>query len=285
MGRAIAALQREVGADLVHLNQPGEGAFLDVDVPVVVAAHSCLGTWWRSVLGGDPDGDWRWRAELEAAAFRRADIVAAPTVSHAEAVAAAYGIRLPVVVPNASVASSGPVRDRTPTVVAAARWWDAGKNLAVLDQAASACRWPVLLFGSLEGPDGTAVCARHARPLGPRPSDEVHQAMRRAALFASPSLYEPFGLAALEAARSGAALVLADIPTYREIWDGAACFFDPRAPAALANALDRLTRDGGERARLAAAAARRAATFTPNAQVAALGRVYDAAGATLQPAS
>jgi glycosyltransferase involved in cell wall biosynthesis len=134
------------------------------------------------------------------------------------------------------------------------------------------------------------VAARHAQPLGARPLDEVHRALRHAALLVSPSLYEPFGLAALEAARSGATLVLADIPGYRELWDGAAAFFDPRSPAALAGALDSLIRDEPRRAALAAAAGGRAAAYTPDAQVAALLEVYDAVGAssasaTLQSAS
>ena len=38
------------------------------------------------------------------------------------------------------------------------------------------------------------------------------------------ALYEPFGLAVLEAAQAGCALVLSDIPTFRELWDGAALF-------------------------------------------------------------
>ena len=51
--------------------------------------------------------------------------------------------------------------------------------------------------------------------------------MARAAIFVSSSVYEPFGLAVLEAAGSGAALVLSDIPTFRELWDEAALFAPP----------------------------------------------------------
>jgi glycosyltransferase involved in cell wall biosynthesis len=278
LGEALARLAHESGAGLVPVNQPAEAACLDVDVPVVVAAHSCLATWWRSVRGGDAPPEWRWRIGLEADGLRRADAVVAPTAAHAAAVGAAYGIAAPAVVPNATAADPGAaVRD--PLVVAAARWWDAGKNFGVLDAAAGQCRWPVLAFGGLAGPDGSRVVAHHARSLGARPSDEVRLALRRAAIFASPSLYEPFGLAALEAARSGAALVLADIPSYRELWDGAARFFDPRSPAGLAAALDELARRRPERDRLAAAAAARATAFNPAAQAEALLAVYAAAGA------
>ena len=51
--------------------------------------------------------------------------------------------------------------------------------------------------------------------------------MARTAVFVSPALYEPFGLAVLEAAQAGCALVLSDIPTFRELWDGVALFVAP----------------------------------------------------------
>jgi glycosyltransferase involved in cell wall biosynthesis len=279
LAEELGRLQRLHSADLVHVNQPSEAAFLDVDVPVVAAAHSCLTTWWRAVRGDRPPADWAWRAGLEADGIRRVAAVVAPTASHAAAVAQAYGIDTPFVVSNASNAPAGRPQ-REPLVGAAGRWWDEGKNLAVLDAAAAHCRWPVLLFGSLSGPDGSSVTVRHARAQGQRPSDELLAAMRSAAIFVSPSLYEPFGLAALEAARSGAALVLADIPTYRELWQGAALFFDPRSPVALVEALDRLATDAARRTRWSAAAAARASEFTPERQIDALLEAYAAAGVT-----
>jgi glycosyltransferase involved in cell wall biosynthesis len=279
LAEELGRVQRLHSADVLHVNQPSEAAFLDVDVPVVAAAHSCLTTWWRTVRGDDPPADWAWRAGLEADGIRRAAAVVAPTASHAAAVAEAYGIRAPLVVSNASSAPAGGAR-REAFVVAAGRWWDEGKNLAVLEAAAAHCRWPVLLFGSLSGPDGSSVTVHHARAQGQRSSDEVRAAMRSAAIFVSPSLYEPFGLAALEAARSGAALVLADIPTYRELWRGAALFFDPRSSTALAAALDQLAADAARRARMSAAAAARASGFTPERQIEALLGAYATAGAT-----
>ncbi|WP_448324261.1 glycosyltransferase, partial [Streptomyces sp. DSM 41493] len=114
-----------------------------------------------------------------------------------------------------------PVR-KEEIVLAAGRWWDEGKNGAVLDQSASLCRALVLMAGPTEGPAGQHFAIRNAVRLGELPHQEVTALMAKAAIVASPSLYEPFGLAALEGARAGAALVLADIPTYRELWNGAA---------------------------------------------------------------
>jgi glycogen synthase len=75
-------------------------------------------------------------------------------------------------------------------------------------------------------------------------------------VFASPARYEPFGLAVLEAAQAGAALVLSDIPTFRELWDGAAVFLDPDDAESWAATLHRLAgapgmaADLGQRAKL-----------------------------------
>ena len=84
----------------------------------------------------------------------------------------------------------------------------------------------------------------------------------RAAVFAHPARYEPFGLAVLEAARSGCALVLGDIPSLRENWDGCADFVPPDGPEALARALTGLLSDPERRARLASAAHARSLDFS-----------------------
>ena len=96
----------------------------------------------------------------------------------------------------------------------------------------------------------------------------------------SPSLYEPFGLAVLEAALAGCALVLADIPVFRELWDGAAVFFDPRDAAGLASAVNAVAGDAPVRQGLADRARERAGRFTPARQAGALLAAYaDAATA------
>ncbi len=96
--------------------------------------------------------------------------------------------------------------------------------------------------------------------------DRTMTLMSRAAIVVSPSVYEPFGLVALEAARAGAALVLADIETYRELWEGAALFAGPGHPAAFAEAVNRLTEDAKLRADLGRRARLRSADFTVEAQ-------------------
>mgnify|MGYP002781342234 FL=1 len=90
--------------------------------------------------------------------------------------------------------------------------------------------------------------------------------MARASVYAAPALYEPFGLAILEAASAGCALLLGDIPSLRELWDGVAVFAPPRDQSAFARALRLLEGDPRGRRALAAAARQRACRFTSAAQ-------------------
>jgi glycosyltransferase involved in cell wall biosynthesis len=106
------------------------------------------------------------------------------------------------------------------------------------------------------------------------PADAIAAEMGRAALFAHPSRYEPFGLAPLEAAHAGCALVLADLPELRELWDGAATFVPPGDAAGWASALGALIDDPDRRRASAEAAVARAADHGAAAMVAAYAASY-----------
>jgi glycosyltransferase involved in cell wall biosynthesis len=81
-------------------------------------------------------------------------------------------------------------------------------------------------------------------------------------VFVQPSLYEPFGLASLEAARAGAALVLSDIPSLREVWADVATYVAPRDSRGLAAAVNALAGQPALLAERAAAALQRARALT-----------------------
>ena len=106
--------------------------------------------------------------------------------------------------------------------------------------------------------------------------------MADAEVFVSAARYEPFGLAVLEAARSGTPLVLSDIPTFRELWEGAALFADPDHVAGFARAIETVLDAPRLAADLADRAARRAARYTIEAQAKAMRAIYaDIAGPAL----
>ncbi len=283
----LAALVRREGVDLVHLNAPSQAVGLDLGCPVVAVSHSCLVTWWQAVRGAELPAEWEWQRARTRAGFRAADAVVAPSRSHAAALGRAYGPldRLNVVA-NATSAA-GARAEKAEVIFAAGRWWDEGKNAAVLDAAAARTHWQVVMAGACDGPQGQRVRLHHAEAPGVLPAAEMARRLGRAAIVASPSRYEPFGLVALEAAAAGAALVLADMPTYRELWEGVADFADPDDPAAFAAALDGLAADPARRAALGEAARARARGFSPAAQAEAMLGVYAAAAARFaqRPAS
>ncbi|AUM75109.1 glycosyl transferase [Paracoccus jeotgali] len=273
--REIAAMARRHRAELLHLNLPGQAAGLDLDLPIVAVSHSCVATWFGAVRGSALPPDWAWQARLARAGFDAADAVVAPSRAHADALTACYGpIDRLQVVHNASNAPAIRLPQR-PIVAAAGRWWDEGKDAATPDLAAAEIRWPVHMAGPTRGDNGAQVTLHHATALGSLPHADTLALVQGAGIFVSPSIYEPFGLAVAEAARAAVPLVLSDIPTYRELWGGAALFFAPRDAAALAAAVSRLIDDPALRARMGQAAQDRAARYSLAAQVHALAAIHD----------
>jgi len=152
-------------------------------------------------------------------------------------------------------------------VLAAGRVWDAAKNIGVLDEVAPLVRGPIAIAGDASGPDGSQRLPRHAEYLGSLPRAAVLARMHETAIYALPARYEPFGLSMLEAAQRGCALVLGDISTLRELWEGAAVFVQPDDRTGLAKVLNRLVHDQAARQRLADAARLRASRYTLTATI------------------
>lgn len=265
VGPWLAGVLRLQRPDLVQVNLPTQAAGLQTDIPVVGVCHSCLATWFRAVEGTAAPPALAWHDALMRAGLDACDAVVAPSAAQARATEAAHGIAGIVTVANATALAPCPPGGGT-GVVAAGQWWDRGKNGDVLVAAADLCRWSVRLVGATAAADGRRLETGQAEATGPLPHDQAVEALAAAGIVVAPSLYEPFGLAALDAARLGRPLVLSDIPTHREIWDGAAEFFDPRDAPALAALLDRLAAAPRERRRLGAAAQARSADFTPDRQ-------------------
>jgi glycosyltransferase involved in cell wall biosynthesis len=268
--RKLTALARDWQADVLHLNLPSQAAGLDKGLPVVVASHSCVPTWWQAVRGTALPEAWAWQRQRNLDGFARADAVVVPSESHAAALRLVYGGLPPLhVVYNATASAERADDHKYPLILAVGRWWDAGKNGEVLDAAESP--WPILLAGPVDGPGGSAVF-RNVRMVGALGHKDILTLMRRAAIFAAPSRYEPFGLAVAEAAMRGAALVLSDIPTFRELWDGAALFVGANDIDGWSRAFAALAANPELRHQLAIAAGLRVERFSPPQQA---GRLYD----------
>ena len=154
------------------------------------------------------------------------------------------------------------------------RLWDQAKNTALLDKAAAALKVPFFAAGALRGPHGETFAPVHLQPLGHLDEAALAAVLAHRPVLVSAATFEPFGLAVLEAASAGCALVLSDIPTFRELWPGAAVFADPADERSFAAAIAGLIDDPERRLALGKAASARAARFTPAAAAEAMCRIY-----------
>ena len=248
-------------AEVVHLNQMAY-AVERFPAPTVVAVHSDVLSWFSEVQGGAAPAEWARYAGWVRAGIAAADAVVTPTAYQSELVLRHYGRAADRVVHNGVVPPAARSAERAePFVLTVGRAWDAAKGVRVLDDAAGRLEGgapPVHLLGETQAPHGERFAPAHLLSHGRVERAEVDGWMARATLYAAPSLYEPFGLAPLEAAFHGCALVLSDIGSFRELWAGCAAFFSPGDAEALAALLAGLAADPARCAKLASAARTRA---------------------------
>lgn len=290
-GDWLQAVAAEVQPGVVHLNDYSHGA-LPWKAPVLMAGHSCVLSWWQAVHGAAaPPVEWtRYRGQVRRG-LQSADFVVAPTQAMLAALEFHYGPLPPAqVIANgrAGPADAGSDSRRDPIILAAGRIWDAGKNIAALAAVAPRLSWPVHVAGAQRSPDGQEASFDNVTLLGRLPWEQLAQHLSRAAIYALPARYEPFGLSVLEAAQAGCALVLGDIDSLREVWGDAALYVAPDDHDALAEVLQRLIADPALRTDYAARARLRAARYTPAAMVQGYRRAYTEIcrrrpGASIQP--
>jgi glycosyltransferase involved in cell wall biosynthesis len=284
-GAALAALAEGIGPDIVHLHSAALGAQASFPAPLVASCHSCVATWWDAVRASSLPDDFVWRAALTLQGYRAADALIAPTAAFAEATRRTYGLdTAPHVVHNGRRTARHrpePLPLASPFAFTAGRLWDEGKNIVALERAAARLRIPVVAAGPLEGPNGTRIELEQVRAVGPVRESEIAAWLSGAPIFVSPARYEPFGLAVLEAAQAGCALVLSDIPTFRELWDGAALFVPCDDDRALAAAIEHVIGDKDVRTRLGAEARIRSRLYSYEAMADGVAEIYR----TLLPAT
>lgn len=289
-GEWLLHLEQTRLPDIVHLNGYVHAA-LPWSAPTIVVAHSCVISWWQAVKKSSPPASWDdYRARV-AAGLQRADLVIAPTQAMLATLSRNYGeLRNGKVIfngidapPSFRPAASDhpllypalehmPVRADAPRflsaekeafVLSVGRLWDEAKNAATLASIAPQLTWPVRLAGETRNPDGGRDAAlENVELLGRRSAAQIADDYRRAAIYALPARYEPFGLSVLEAALAGCALVLGDIPSLRELWSGAAAFIPPNDSNLLRAELSDLIANSYRRQTLGLEACRRAQRFS-----------------------
>ena len=217
----------EFRADILHSNQLCYGTFAG-HLATLVTVHSDVRSWFAASRGREPDPSaWIDHYDhLVKRGLRAANAVVAPTAWMLSEAQQHYGpFRKVAVIPNGrevQPTSVSPAREKQ--AVTAGRLWDEAKGLSIFSEVSSPM--PLLVAGEHTGPDvSTPVPANHVQWLGQLAETELLDLFRRSAVYVITSLYEPFGLAPLEAALCGGALVARDISSLREVWGDTAIYF------------------------------------------------------------
>lgn len=292
IGPWLLDLERRCAPDLVHLNDSAHGS-LPFSAPVIVVGHSCVLAWRRTLHGEPPSDEWIAFSRRAAGGLRDADMVIAPTAAMLRSLGQLY--ELPAhtrVIPNGRHPALFPPQPKEPWVFSIGSLQDEAKNVQALALIGPRLPWRVLVAnGTLRRPTPSILSMPSipsppaAQPaggpglLGNLAPTELATWLGRASIYALPARYEPFGLSVLEAALAGCALVLGDIASLRELWDGCALFVAPQDDDALTEALLRLIGDPILRRRLAIRSRQRAFDFGPDRMADRyLNAYYEAAG-------
>jgi len=265
-GDWLLHLASRLDPDVIHLNGYAH-ASLPWRGPILVAGHSCVFSWWQAVHGCEPNGEWQRYQREVTNGLRAADMVVTPSAAMLNALKTHYGkIENSRVIPNGRDTQSFKPGEKQPFILSAGRLWDAAKNIGGVAELAAELPWRVCLAGEVTAPQQSRqqpVFSEQCEALGPLSEAELRDWFGAASIYALPALYEPFGYTPLEAGLAGCALVLGDIESLRETWDGAAAFVDPRDRAALKTEILRLIENDRYRYEMACRAHMRALQFTP----------------------
>ncbi|RYG23265.1 glycosyltransferase [bacterium] len=246
-GRWLMSLESAIRPDVVHLNGLCHG-MLPFEAPKLVVMHSCVLSWWEAVKGEAAPSEWARYAEEVRRGILGADMVVAPTHAMMDATERLYGApKATRVIPNGRWGVEPQAKE--PYVFAAGRMWDEAKNLRTLEAVRERLSWPLFVAG-----DGSS--------LGHLDTTNMCDWLGRASIYAFPAKYEPFGLSVLEAALAGCALVLGDIPSLRENWEGRAIFVHPDDEDGLTEAVERLIANPRMRERMGRCAREHALTLS-----------------------
>lgn len=263
-GSHMSELSRTLGVDVVQLNQPALAARAQFSCPVITVLHSCVASWWASVETAPMPSNFVWQRDLVGQGLRESNRRICPSRALAAQAFSLYDVVCDVV-HNGREPNRRPRRPPSPFALTAGRLWDRGKDIATFERAAARSHLPFQAAGPIEGPGGERISLEGIEHLGSLEADALADILGGRPIFVSTARYEPFGLAVLEAAQAGCPLVLSDIPSFRELWNGDALFVAPGDPDGFARAVERLYVDAPLRARFGERAARRAGRYTTQA--------------------
>lgn len=272
---ALARIIDQFAPDLLHSSQFCFGA-LPCQLPRLITAHSDVLSWADACrLQGLDNSSWLDQYKhIVQAGLSGANTIVAPTRAMLHALERNF--HLPAsqhVIANGRSLhfAAGPPPDRIPQAVTAGRLWDEAKNVDLLTRVNSPI--PLIVAGEQRfSEQQTELDAPTLLFTGALPEQHLLHLFRSSTVYIAPSRYEPFGLAPLEAALCGCAILANDLPSLREVWADAAIYFNDSA--SLEHLLHRLTEDADLLARAQQRAHLRALTFSRAAMVTRYAELY-----------
>lgn len=259
-GEWLLGLEQEIQPDLIHLNNYAHGA-LPWQAPVLVTGHSCVLSWWKAVKKEEAPDTWKTYSERVKEGLQRAGHVTGVTGFLLSCLKRYYGpFSSSGVIYNARDKSRFSPSAKEPLVFSMGRFWDEAKNIHALKAVSSELPWPVYIAGEDRKQQSYD---NNIHPLGMIDESEVAGWLSKTSIYVMPARYEPFGLSVLEAALSGCALVLGDIPSLREVWGEAAVYVDPDDPEELKQQTLHLIENTGKRKQMVVKALKRAERYSP----------------------
>jgi hypothetical protein len=212
--------------DVLHLNQFCYGG-LPTYVPKVVVAHSDVMSWSQACRGEMPhDSVWfRHYMEVVSRGIAQAQAVVAPTRWMMNSVCSNYDVSAyqAVIANGRAIPKTNAGRAKKMQAATIGRVWDEGKNVRLLEEVGSPM--PVLVGGELSLEAEPPFTSSRLQLLGQLSEEAALRLFAETSIYIATSRYEPFGLAPVEAALSGCAIVAHDIASFREVWDESALYF------------------------------------------------------------
>lgn len=269
----LSHVARQFRPDLLHSNQFCFGA-MSLGVPKLITAHSDVLSWAQVCR---PHGleDSRWLRQyrcLVTHGLHGCDAVASPTRWMATALAHHYkDLPESYIVLNGRTLSAPQSGLRTVQAVTVGRLWDEAKNVGMLRNVNS----PIPVYVAGERQQGASVAPKqlgHSILLGALPESSLMSLFARSSIYIATSIYEPFGLAPLEAALCGCAVVANDIPSLREVWGDSALYFS--GARSLSTILHQLNRNPWELSLMRQQAFARASELTAERMTSGYEEIY-----------
>jgi glycogen(starch) synthase len=222
----LSAIAHTFNPDILHFNQYCYGA-LETELPKLITAHSDVLSWAAACRPhGLEDNAWlRQYCRLVESGLNGASCVAAPTRWMLDALRKGFDFsRGALTIYNGRTVLNVEAHGRRILrAVSVGRLWDEAKGVNTLLETEAPM--PVLVAGEGSEAEGLSNGRCGFQALGRLSEAEVLELFRTSSIYIASSVYEPFGLAPLEAAACGCAIVARDLPSLREVWGNAALYF------------------------------------------------------------